>query len=130
MFVQMRRLVWIWGPAWALMALIFVVSSRSELPSEVNALDDSLWHGFTYGVLAALLLRGMVAARWERVTLRMASLAVLLATLYGVTDELHQVHVPLRTFELSDLLADATGAVVVNGLVWGWSIVAKGSQHS
>jgi len=126
----MRRLVWIWGPAWALMAFIFTVSSRSELPRAATALDDSVWHGMTYGVLAALLLRGVVAARWERVTLGTASLAVLLAALYGVTDELHQTQVPLRTFELSDLVADATGAVVAICVVWGWSIVAKGSQRS
>ena len=110
----------VWGPVWAAMALIFAASGTSSLPSAVRALDDGLWHGLGYGVLAALLLRALASARWEAVTGRTALLAAVLATLYGATDELHQWFVPGRTAQWSDLVADAAGAVVVCGAAWMW----------
>ena len=33
-----------------------------------------------------------------------------ISTIYGVTDEVHQMFVPLRTADLADLAADALGA--------------------
>ena len=115
-----RSYLRVWGPVWAAMALIFAASAMSYLPSAAGALDDGLWHGVGYGLLAALVLRGLAAARWEAVTGRTALLAVVLATSYGVTDELHQWFVPGRTAEWSDLAADATGAAVVCGALWLW----------
>ena len=75
--------------------------------------------------LAALLLRGLAGARWRGVKVRAAALAVLLATLYGVTDEAHQWFVPGRTAEVTDLVADALGAAVAAGVICGWSIVRR-----
>ena len=112
----------VWGPVWAAMAVIFAASAMSYLPSAARALDDGLWHGVGYGLLASLLLRALAAARWEAVTGRTALLAAALATSYGVTDELHQWFVPGRTAEWSDLAADATGAAVVCGALWLWRL--------
>jgi VanZ family protein len=69
---------------------------------------DKVLHFIAYAVLAALLCRalsgsGVTAARtllW----------AFVLATLYGVSDEVHQSHVPGREADVMDLLADALGA--------------------
>ena len=115
-----RRLIGVWGPVWAAMVLIFAASGMSSLPSPARALDDGLSHGLGYGCLAALLLRALASARWEAVTGRTAVLTVVLATLYGATDELHQWFVPGRTAQWSDLLADAAGAAVVCGAAWMW----------
>ena len=118
----LRSSLRVWGPVWAAMAVIFAASAMSYLPSAARALDDGLWHGAGYGLLAALLLRALAAARWEAVTGRTALLAAALATSYGVTDELHQWFVPGRTAEWSDLAADATGAAVVCGALWLWRL--------
>lgn len=126
-----RSHLWVWGPAWAAMALIFAASGVSSVPSAARAIDDALLHGAGYGVLAALLLRGLAAARWDGVTVRTALLAAALATLYGATDELHQWFVPGRSAEWSDLVADAAGAAAVCGALWLWRARAvRGRPHS
>ena len=101
----MTRRVRVWGPAWATMVLIFVLSSISGLGPIPGGVDDGVAHALQYAVLAAL--------------------AVLLATLYGVTDEAHQWFVPGRTAEVTDLVADALGAAVAAGVICGWSIVRR-----
>jgi len=63
---------------------------------------DKLYHAGNFGVLAALLYLATGQA-W---------LAVLLASLYGVSDELHQAFVPGRSADAADWLADTTGALV------------------
>jgi len=121
----MTRRVRVWGPAWATMVLIFVLSSISGLGPIPGGVDDGVAHALQYAVLAALLLRGLAGARWRGVKVRAAALAVLLATLYGVTDEAHQWFVPGRTAEVTDLVADAIGAAVAAGVICGWSIVRR-----
>ncbi|MEE2612835.1 MAG: VanZ family protein [Acidobacteriota bacterium] len=121
----MTRRVRVWGPAWVTMVLIFVLSSISGLGPIPGGVDDGVAHALQYAVLAALLLRGLAGARWRGVGVRVAALAVLLATLYGVTDEAHQWFVPGRTAEVTDLVADALGAAVAAGVICGWSIVRR-----
>lgn len=121
----MTRRVRVWGPAWVTMVLIFVLSSISGLGPIPGGVDDGVAHALQYAVLAALLLRGLAGARWRGVKVRAAALAVLLATLYGVTDEAHQWFVPGRTAEVTDLVADALGAAVAAGVICGWSIVRR-----
>ena len=121
----MTRRVRVWGPAWATMVLIFVLSSISGLGPIPGGVDDGVAHALQYAVLAALLLRGLAGARWRGVRVRAAALAVLLATLYGVIDEAHQWFVPGRTAEVTDLVADALGAAVAAGVICGWSIVRR-----
>ena len=121
----MTRRVRVWGPAWVTMVLIFVLSSISGLGPIPGGVDDGVAHALQYAVLAALLLRGLAGARWRGVRVRAAALAVLLATLYGVTDEAHQWFVPGRTAEVTDLVADALGAAVAAGVICGWSIVRR-----
>ena len=114
------RLLWAWGPVWALMMLIFAASSVPQLPAATDSIDDKLWHALVYGLLGALLLRALSGARLRQVSGRTAGLAVLLATLYGLTDEAHQYFVPGRSAEAADVFADLNGAAAACGLLWAW----------
>lgn len=93
---------WIAVVAWA--ALIFALSAQSEGPGRLQLLQfpgaDKLVHAGVFGLLALLL---------ERAT-RRPLLALLLASLYGVSDELHQLAVPGRFADPYDWLADSAGA--------------------
>jgi VanZ family protein len=112
--------VWRWGPALAVMAAIFIASSfpSRDLP------DFGLWdrlvkkggHAAGYALLAAAYLHGL--ARGRRPTARQALLAVLLAGLYGITDELHQSLVPGRRPSPVDIGIDTLGACLGAGVWW------------
>lgn len=77
-------------------------------------------HLTEYAVLAILLARALRAARgqargWDWPAAR---LAWLLATLYAVSDEFHQYHVPSRTASPTDVLIDSLGALTGLLLLW------------
>ena len=69
-------------------------------------------------MLSGILLRAFAGGRLRGVTWRRGLLALVLATLYGVTDEFHQMFVPGRTADRYDVLADGIGATL--GVAIGW----------
>ncbi len=90
---------------WA--ALTFWLSSSPDAQGISGFLDlqppwDKFYHAGNFGVLAALLY--LASGR--------AWLAVILASLYGVSDELHQSFVAGRSSDAGDWLADTTGALL------------------
>ena len=104
------RLFWMLAVAWA--CLIFILSSipGRSLPN-IGALNhDKLLHATVYAVLGGLCF---VAAKKTFATgpTGIVVVAVAIATLYGLTDEFHQLFVPGRSADLQDAAADATGAL-------------------
>ena len=88
---------------WA--AAIFAVSARpgSTLPGGYSVQG----HLGEYFVLGALLFWALSARRSDRDAV---VLAVILGSLYGVTDEIHQHFVVLRTPDVTDWGLDTIGA--------------------
>jgi len=79
-------------------------------------------HVTEYAILAWLLLRALRASngltsdhRWNR---KLALWAWGLATLYAMSDELHQRFVPGRTGQWEDVAIDSAGAALGLFLVW------------
>jgi VanZ family protein len=103
--------LWVWGPAVAQMAAIFALSSMSGVPDLPGGLSNYTGHFIGYGLLGTLLLRGFAGARWAAVSPSSGWRAVVLASAYGVTDEVHQAFVPGRTSSVEDWAADTIGAV-------------------
>ena len=94
-----------WLPAIAWMAVIFWLSSEAApLPGGIE-IPDKVAHFGVYAILGALL---WWAARPR--PLAAAALAIVVASLYGASDELHQRFVPGRTCDLRDWMADFAGA--------------------
>ena len=90
----LKRLL-LWGPPCGYMGLIFFASSvpGDQLPGHFW---DKLAHLLVYAVLGVLFLVPLAEARLSRVTVRAAATAVLLSTLYGAFDEVHQSFTPGR----------------------------------
>ena len=67
-------------------------------------------HGGLYFVLGGLTVRLLYRVKVRFPWLTAAQLAVLIVTLYGLSDEYHQTFVAGRDFSLLDLTADFLGA--------------------
>jgi VanZ family protein len=93
--------------------LIFVASSRSHVAAPGIIHVDKIAHFSVYGLLATLLCR--LGGNW-----RAGAWAILLTSLYGITDEWHQSYVPGRSTEVADWVADTSGATLAVALYWGW----------
>ncbi len=105
-------MLWRWGPAVAMMTLIFAASSTPsrQMPSfgGWDLLVKKGGHMAGYGLLAAAYLHALAGGR--RVTVRLVLLAVGGALLYALTDEYHQSFVSGRHPSLVDVLIDTGGA--------------------
>ena len=113
----MVQVFWYWVPVALYAGTIFYLSAQSHpedvLPSFLfEGVSDKVLHAVAYAGLGGLCYR---AFRWG-VSGQVASHAFLFAivtvSLYGMTDEVHQLFVPLRESGWQDWLADTAGAVI------------------
>ena len=93
------------------MCFIFFLSSISHPPAATHYTHtDKIIHILEYSLLGFLLLAGF---RSKEIAMGNAIiLAVTVAVLYGLCDELHQSFVPGRSMSLSDVIADGIGAML------------------
>jgi len=113
-----------WLPAFVIMAVIFFLSSRST-----SALPDfGFWDLLIKkgGHLIGYLLLGLAyrraiyeGKRGEWIT------AVVMALLYAMTDELHQMYTPGRNPSLVDVGIDLSGALMGQWLFHHWGVIKR-----
>jgi VanZ family protein len=104
------RFLFVWGPVVLQMALIFAASSTSDPDPLPGRFLDKVAHLAVYAILGGLIARALSGGRFAAATWRHAAVAVVLSTLYGISDEWHQRFVPGRTPDAMDVVADAVGA--------------------
>jgi VanZ family protein len=73
---------------------------------------DKVLHFIAYALLGALFLRAFKTSRIKNNIKLMVILSVLLSSLYGISDEIHQYFVPYRDADLMDVLADTLGGLM------------------
>lgn len=108
------KLFWgYWFPVIFYCGAIFVQSAYPS-PDSLSSfpLGDKVMHILAYAVLGALFYRALAKNRPNRRAPWIVFLSILLTTLYGVGDEIHQSFVALRTAEGADVLADFAGGTV------------------
>jgi VanZ like protein len=121
----------LWGPVVLQMVLIFIASSIPNLGALPGGMSDKSGHGIGYAILGAVLLRALAGGRLKGITWGRAGTALLLAILYGASDEFHQSFVPGRTPDGLDVLADSIGAAIAVGLggaARAWDILTFSSR--
>jgi VanZ family protein len=125
--MSLRRIS-LWGPPLLYMALVFGLSAQSTpLPMLTAHVWDKALHLTEYAMLSALYWRALDG---EGYTVRTSTiLAVLAASIYGATDEFHQLFVPMRSADVHDWLADSLGALV-GVAVYGSMAVRLGRRRS
>lgn len=124
------RWMWYWLPVIAYASLIFYLSSlphpEEDLPKFLfEKLGDKLLHVIEYAVLALLCYRAFRWAAVPRVAQQAVLLAIVTASFYGMTDEVHQAFVPFRESSWLDWVADTAGAVI--GAVGSGRMMQRGT---
>ena len=110
-----RSILTLWGPFLAALALVFWLSSMSEVPG-AHYFWDKLLHTVGYAGLGVLALRAFHGG-FERPRLAPTVYAALAVILWGVSDEFHQSFVPGRNASGWDVCADACGFVLAVALL-------------
>ena len=107
---------WQWGYALALAATVVWASNHGQV-AVPDCADfgnfDKLAHASICGLLATLVLRPLRTRR--------LSGAILIVSLFGAIDELHQHFTPGRSMDVFDWIADTTGAVVAVSFYTYWA---------
>ena len=108
---------------------LYYLSSVSSFPVDPPfEYFDKLVHFCLYSGLTAVVAVGLQQARHKYSAKMLIMIPVAFSALYGVTDEVHQLFVPSRTFAPGDMLADAFGALaaaVLLLLVYRWRRLQK-----
>lgn len=117
-----RHFLTLWGPFLAALAVVYWLSSLSNVPGS-QYVWDKLLHTVGYAGLGLLALRAFHGG------LKPPRLAPTLwagaaVVLWGISDEFHQSFVPGRDSSAWDVLADAVGFVIAFAIVAAWSSFA------
>lgn len=114
-----KRVVQLWLPVVLWMVVIFIGSSIGSMPRVGGRTTDAIVHRtahlLEFAVLGWLMLRAISAGR--TLTRRELLITLLVVTLYGASDELHQRFTPGRSSEFSAVLFDAAGGLIG---MWAW----------
>lgn len=91
------------------------VQQRFQLVKNIDSIARELMHGVVYFVLAIfaeLTVIGAINKKHDSVII-----TFIFCIFYGLTDEIHQLFVPGRSFQIIDLIMDASGALIAIVLV-------------
>lgn len=106
------RLRWLYPILLAIMVVI--ASGRSHIAAPPVVGVDKLIHFSVFGLLATAVARCPGVHRFRY--------AILIVSLFGISDEIRQSFTPGRSVEFADWVADTTGAVIAIVLYafWPW----------
>ena len=107
-----------WVPTVLWMGIIFFLSTLPEsITPGRDILSDKVCHASEYFILAFLILFALQRTTQVRFS---TSFWITLAwgAVYGLIDEIHQLYVPTRQFDVRDLAADVCGVVALFFILW------------
>ncbi len=110
-----ERVILYYFPPLLCMAVIYYLSSLPWVPIPLIGwaiIRDKIAHALTYGLLCYLWIRAFRGGEKKPLGPALLVVAVLIATLYGITDEYHQSFVPGRYSTVGDAAADFAGALL------------------
>jgi len=110
-----RAVLTLWGPFFGALAVVFWLSSLSQVPG-AHYFWDKLLHTVGYAVLGLLALRAFHGG-FESPKLGPTLFAATAVILWGISDEIHQAFVPGRDASAWDVLADTVGFALAVALL-------------
>ena len=111
----MKNFIYYWLPVFVWAGVIFYFSSLARIPPIIMELIPKTYicHIIVYAILSILLLRASINSKNTTFRENAIYLTILIAILYGITDEIHQQFVPGRVFSHLDVIANSVGSVVI-----------------
>lgn len=93
--------------------ILFILTSLPSSMAITTDVSDKVNHFGAYGLLSVFLYLNLnFQNRFELLNKFPATFTVLIASIYGMVDEIHQMFVPGRSAEFLDWLADFSGSLV------------------
>jgi VanZ family protein len=95
-----------------LYCLFIYIQSANPSPEQIPSFPfvDKVLHFVAYGIMGILFYRAYQTLRIKNNIQMLMLLSVVSASLYGISDEIHQSFVPFREAEVADVIADMLGA--------------------
>ncbi|EKD53533.1 MAG: hypothetical protein ACD_61C00020G0003 [uncultured bacterium] len=104
----MKKIILRYVPVVLWMTLIFLISSKADLPVNGTVSEDflskKLAHIFEYTILMFLMFRAVGE--------KSPAKAFLYSLVFAFTDEIHQLFIPTRTGKLRDVGIDSIGLII------------------
>ena len=104
--------------------IIYWESSQDTSSISLSHHTDKLVHFAEFGLLCLMTCWSLSLARIGTRVIYKIILAIVITSLYGMSDEFHQSFTPHRSVDVFDWLADTVGAVTA-GFLWQ-TLVYKG----
>lgn len=118
---QIHKFLAYWFPILLYCLLIFIQSSHPSPDITPHwPYIDKVLHFIAYALLGALFLRAFNITRIKHHLKLIIILSIILSSLYGISDEIHQSFVPYRTADVMDVIADILGSVFGVGVLSLW----------
>ncbi|MDP2947819.1 MAG: VanZ family protein [Nanoarchaeota archaeon] len=102
--------------------LIFYVSTRTAeeitegIEIKIYLWETVVYHFVIFFLLCFFLCFSLVRGKPKRKYFILV--VVIITIIYGITDEIHQLFVPGRVSDMTDVLTDAAGVVLAGIIYW------------
>jgi len=112
-FLEGRKILFVYAPLIIYWTILFTATTLPVESVPTFAISDKIHHLVAYFILSALLYLTLIYQRKSKTLFTYApSVAILIASVYGALDEIHQILIPGRFAEILDWLADFVGTLL------------------
>jgi len=122
----LKNILFCWLPLVTYCVFIYIQSSYpspERLPS--FEFSDKIMHFGAFVVMGALIYRAYHTLPFEIILQWIVPLSIVSASLYGISDEIHQSLVPYRHASIGDMIADVLGSVCGVYIYHWWMTAGK-----
>jgi VanZ family protein len=115
-----------WLPLIAYCLAIYIQSDHPS-PERIPTIAflDKILHFAAYGLLGILFFRAYTALPLKDHRNMLILFSIGSATLYGISDEIHQYFVPFREADTLDAIANAIGSICGVTIFYYWKVKKK-----
>ena len=112
-YLEGRKKLFVYAPLIVYWIILFIATTLPVESIPTVAISDKIHHLVAYFILSVLLYLTLIYQRKSKTLFTNApSATILLASIYGALDEIHQIFVPGRFADILDWLADFAGTLL------------------